>query len=247
VILIAFLHFVTFLPCVVTMKNKFITSLMAAALTFSSMHGTDSSAQQSQWDNVATLVASWNDGFMGLPIDANINDTVIGLTLLDVQIDRSNGGNLDWGTHSPWIDLNLDISSGLMNEFSANWDLIQQAESALNKQYPNLSWAEIAEKPEGAALNELYNTNYQLGIKMNAERAGRIAPLLNALEAFYGERTSSYDCRLTVSMYGSIWRLESEGARWQTTRPENERAEKLAAYQQEMNAFGQFLKANLNQ
>ena len=68
--------------------------------------------------------------------------------------------------------------------------------------------------------------------------------LMDYLAAFYQDRYVSYDCRLIVRPLGHEGksRLESQGADCQEVMPLDIRAEKLAAYQAEMQAFTHFLK-----
>jgi hypothetical protein len=235
-----------FTICVVTMKNKFITGLFTLLLAFSSVYGTDSLTKEERWDNMTTLVASWTDG-LGLPIDDGIKDTVIAVNLLDIPTTGSCEGHLHWGTNSPWVELDLSTSQELIEELEANKQLIETARLTLQEQHPDLSWDELYQMPVIEPLHKLFRERYKIIVKIEAETLARVTPLLNSLAAFYETHSCSYDCKLTLVWYGSTWcRLESEGARWQNTKPDQERAEKLATYQQEMNAFTQFLKANLN-
>lgn len=68
--------------------------------------------------------------------------------------------------------------------------------------------------------------------------------LLDYLAAFYQDRSVPYDCRLIVRPTGTDGksRLESQGADCQEVMHLDIRAQKLAAYQDEMQAFTQFLK-----
>jgi hypothetical protein len=67
--------------------------------------------------------------------------------------------------------------------------------------------------------------------------------LVHYLDAFYKHRAIAYESHLVMIPYAmGMSRLESQGANYQDTIPEAIRAQKLRAYQEEMQAFADFLK-----
>lgn len=163
-----------------------------------------------------------------MPIDKGIIDIVTSLNALNCHTTASCEGHLSWGCANPWIDIDSqkDISD-LEEECSQLYQKITEEESNLTDEEESILWKKYHQLTAKAS---------QPGLK---ERL-KLATLLNE---FYKNHQASWDTQLNINNLGlSTSRLESNGAQLQDIRSKKERAEKLKAYQKEMQAFGEFLQ-----
>ena len=68
-----------------------------------------------------------------------------------------------------------------------------------------------------------------------------MAPLRELIIAFYAKHPLHPDTILALSGNFETFELSSLGGEWQVIRDENEKLQKLHAYQKEMNAFADYL------
>lgn len=178
------------------------------------------------WEEMTNLCKRIGDR-LGMPVDPHILETVAVLNLLDIVTTASCGGHEDHGTFAPYIDIKAQDG--------------QEAEQAEQK-----AWRESEQLREQGTSREAFGAaralvwplqrqaqTYQLDIRTR---------LLGYLDAFYIQHSASVDQRLVLHYLGYQTRLESQGAGLQTGRTEEERAQKLKVYQEEMASFSAFLK-----
>lgn len=165
----------------------------------------------------------------GRPIDEGILETVVVLNLLGIHTCASCEGHLQRGFDAPWID--IQDPDGEENEKA-----IRKALSHYDEQVK----ANILSPAE---LGQLYAHIIQLRQKSDEKYLGERYKLMGYLVRFYENRHSSYERTLIIRHRGggSGW-LESQGAYFQRIASAEQRAQKLAEYQEEMQAFTAFLK-----
>lgn len=159
------------------------------------------------WRDVAGAPAAIADA-LGRPIDPGIRETVIALNALGMSTVASCEGHLDHGLAAPWIVVGDPTAM----------PYAQQAAGLLREG-----------KREQA--EESHMTAKRLNL---AQR--RV--LLDLLDAFYAGRTVAAARRLIINPaeWSGIARLISQGADLQEIATPEERAQKLAEYQDEMRA-----------
>ncbi len=180
--------------------------------------------KQEQWDAAWAEATTITDA-LGRHIDPGIFETVVVLRLLGFTTEQSCEGHMDHGRSFPWVTITsqADYQEALV--------LFKQGDT-LRKE---------GRKEEAYALYAKARTARNIADEQHAQET---AKMLAYLEAFYASRPLSYDRHLIV--YGSTLNtdvLESQGASIQTARSEEQRQQYLQAYQEEMQAFTQFLKA----
>jgi len=150
---------------------------------------------------------------LGTPIDEKILETVVALNVLGVCTSQSCEGHLDHGRPYPWITFTTALAETL-------------------KQSANV----VAETDYAAA--------HHLKRQVEALHAHDQQKVLGYLALFYAQRQVPYDQLLIVySRIPGTSRLECQGGITQVLQPAERQAQKLVAYQQEMQAFAAFLKA----
>lgn len=165
---------------------------------------------------------------LGKPIDPGILETVVALNALHIHTTASCEGHLHWGTGAPWVD----IAAPNMDEED------RKAGEAMNHARAQREAGVLDEEAIRTLLEKAQDRLTQVRKKHLAERQ----KLLGYLADFYAERLCPYDQRLI--MYGAAGRtrLESQGVGLLPLLSEEERMEKLHAYQQEMREFTSYLK-----
>lgn len=197
-----------------------------------------------RWDQLAEEVNLWVDG-VGGTIDKGIKDTVIVLNLLGLTTRQSCEGHFDWGCPYPWVDfvINQPEAEILAMQFDQIFinDFFESL-MELRSKYPGFTDEEIYKTPEGQQLLPLYN---QLGILTSQyDDIARVEmkPLLDLIDQFYENRDVEAHQKLVIEFSGiGLTRLESQGWDEQEKRVGSEREKYLKLYQQEMQAFTEFL------
>jgi hypothetical protein len=184
--------------------------------------------KEQRWQAIADELTQTRDK-LGKGIDAGIFETVLVLNALDIPTNASCEGHLEWGTCAPWVDVvskhpltHISIAK-LMTEAMRECDQGGKTSAEEKALFQNIH----------AQRREIKTHHIQIRQK-----------LMSYLAVFYQDRTISYDHRLIVRPLGTDGksRLESQGADCQEVMPAHIRAQKLAVYQDEMQAFTQFLK-----
>jgi hypothetical protein len=154
---------------------------------------------------------------LDMPIDSGILGTVVAFNACDIHTTGSCEGHLDWGAPYPWIDI---------GSRDARVNVIEQQIAVL------LSEGKRGSQEIGLLYLELKRIHYQEEMK-----------LMEALESFYRTQPLDYDRHLMlIHITRGGCRVRSQGADTQEFRSAEERASKLQEYQDEMHAFGNFLK-----
>jgi hypothetical protein len=181
-----------------------------------------------RWQEIADELSRTRDK-LGKEIDAGIFETVLVLNALDIPTFASCEGHLEWGTCAPWVDV---ASKHPVTHISIA-KLTTEAKQECDK--GGKTAAEIH------ALFDRIDAQHR---EIKAHHIQIRQKLMSYLAAFYQNRHIPYDYRLFVRPLGHEGksRLESQGADCQEVMPLDIRAEKLAAYQTEMQAFTAFLK-----
>ena len=180
------------------------------------------------WQETAERISRTVDK-LGLPVDKGIKETVIVLNALGISTRASCEGHLDSGTCAPWVDIassdpRADVSIVKLSEEA-------QQECNRNKKTEQEIRAIFAEVHKARRAVKAYH--------MEERRM-----LMAYLAEFYENRRVPYDHRLIIRPLGTDGksRLESQGADCQEVADLEEKAQKLAEYQEEMRDFTAFLK-----
>src|SRR5947209_1480817 len=166
---------------------------------------------------------------LGMPIDKGILDAVIVLNLLGVTTRQSCEGHLDRGDCAPWISFTTLEATPMYKQAAQEHDRAMCISKEKKYTYEE--------------LQGLFAPARELRSRADALHAFGQRKVLSLLEVFYSERYISHDCMLVVySRVPGSSILESQGAKLQIIREEDEKAVKLCVYQQEMQHFARFLK-----
>jgi hypothetical protein len=191
------------------------------------MHERKKKSQEQCWQEAASKVASITDA-LGMPIDEGIREMVIALNVLGIQTLASCEGHGDHGVASPWVDIGARDARPFAQKAFLKQQAVEQA------------------REQGVSLEQrrpLMDEAEQATLAVKRLHVPERLQLVRYLDAFYKLRPITYESHLVIIPYAmGISRLESQGADYQDTLPEAIRAQKLRAYQEEMQAFAAFLK-----
>lgn len=222
------------------MRKIFLLSIATLLLFSGEVFG--ELTKQEQWQQLAQEVDTWTDG-MGLPIDSEIKETVIVLNLLGIVTSQSCEGHLDWGLCHPWVDFDKKIDEVESIALSALQKKTDAMYRSIEMNYPDITWPERFQLPEGQELIPFLEERNALYSKHEKLKQTQAETLYLLLEQFYENRTTSYDRMLILNFpTRDSFRIQSNGATRQIIRSESQREEKLAEYQDEMAQFTTFLK-----
>lgn len=196
----------------------------------------DRASQELKWQAMEEEVSQWGDG-MGLGLDEGVKETVAALNLLGFVTRQSCEGHMDWGRDHPWIDfpLNTDLieMSEECNRLMAIW---HEEEDKLDKE--QLHDEDFNTSPETYNFRVARDTLFAYIKEYDRVRTKIDHSLHPYLEKFYQNHFVSYDAMLIIESDN----LTNRGSAFQIFRTESEREQKLLIYQNEMKAFGAFLK-----
>lgn len=185
-------------------------------------------ASNEKWQEISQRVTRMVDA-LGQPIDAGIRDTVIVLNFLGINTLASCEGHLDHGTGAPWVDIGSSDARPLAKIAMRK---LQEVDMARQQGIPPEERQALMQEAEQAklAVKHLHLTERQ--------------KMMQYLDQFYARRLVSYDRRLIINPaeWTGVSRLESQGSDLQCIADPDEKARKLAEYQDEMRAFTEFLK-----
>lgn len=183
--------------------------------------------KQQQWQETVKQFSRTIDK-LGRPVDVGILEAVAALNLLGIRTTASCEGHLDHGTYAPWVDIGAEEEPNERDKERAAFE-----EARRQSERNTLSEEDIRRLFTEA--RELQHQNARKHIELQRKAVAY-------LTAFYEERHVPYDQQLIIQ--GSYFRarIESQGATIQQILSPEERAERLSIYQQEMQAFTQFLK-----
>jgi hypothetical protein len=232
-------------------KNLFIffcilAGFLAPALHASKTHPT----KQEQWDAMAADVDRWIDP-TGCTVDDEIKEIVIALNLSGIKTTASCEGHLDHGEPFPWVDIAIDMREAekIEQEMSYNEEQIKNEEELLARKFPRLSELDRVNLPEAANLRKLFDKQWLMYDSIQKVLAKGLGPLNELLCQFYKHHRTSYDNMLIVPCNSlnptpsmTLIRFYSIGGKRQCIRTPKEQRLNLAAYQEEMRAFANFLK-----
>lgn len=156
-----------------------------------------------------------------MPIDPGIFEAVVALNALGIHTTQSCEGHLDRGTFAPWIEFEADEIQGLSRQL-----------------------ARVRQKYR-SEHDEIIISEEETAIRQNAaiKQLATYSHVLSFLEAFYATRNTAYDSRLIIISPSAMRsRIINQGADFQRFLSLPQRQERLQAYQQEIQAFGAFLK-----
>jgi len=176
-----------------------------------------------RWHEIAVEFMHVTDA-RGCNIDPGIFETVVALNALGIHTSASCEGHLDHGIAAPWIDIeNLQA-----------YPFARMANQHMYKsqQGPPLVRQVILAEAEQKRLTAK---------RLHTLERQKLVPYL---DRFYARRSTSYEDRLTINQaeWCGTLRLESQGADCQDVLTEEERSQKLIAYQREMHLFQLFLQ-----
>jgi hypothetical protein len=154
---------------------------------------------------------------IGTPLDKGILDTVVALNVVGMNTTASCEGHMDHGVAYPWIDVSHVDADGL-------------AQTICQLLYKG--------KREDKETKQLQYQHRMVLLQAEQE-------LIGLLNAFYQHHPFDYDRHLSIWRFSNgMPRLQSHGAEYQQFRDPTERLAMLQEYQQEMQAFAEYLKEN---
>ena len=158
---------------------------------------------------------------LGLPIDECILEVVVALNACGLPTAASCAGHLDHGEGAPWIMIEPPAVAGLRAQITI-----------LQALHTPGQWSPVVEE-----MVHLAATARTLQQEPRRTLAGHV-------RQFYQQRVTDQDSRLRLMHREWLGRTElsPSGINRQRRRAPAERAAKLAVYQEEMQAFGAFLK-----
>ncbi len=171
----------------------------------------EKSEKEKHWQKIIAKVETITDK-LGKPIDEGIKESIIALTVFDINTDQSCEGHLDHGLPSPWISFDA----------KENEELWKKLKEVTKKE----------DKEEDAQIRMVIHKNEI------AERK----KLMPFLDEFYMDRHVPYDRGLIItsarrntleSQGAGILEVESD---------KSKKRIKMQEYQEEMKAFTDFLK-----
>ncbi len=174
--------------------------------------------KEKRWEELGLEVDNITDR-LGKKIDGGIKETVIGLNVFDIPTTQSCEGHEKWGTGGPYIDVESTGNKELDKKFH---QLIESDDKS-----------ETGEEELDRVRSELKRNNL-------IERK-KLAVLL---QEFYQLRNSPFETRLIIRPYAlGRSRLESQGVEFQEIEENiEEKKQRLKSFQEEMQAFQDFLK-----
>lgn len=175
-----------------------------------------------KWNNLEEKFKHVTDR-LGMPIDDGILETVVALNALGVLTSASCEGHTKHGLPYPWIDiLRVELEKLLPEKETSEIKKLQIKLMKLQTKYYRAKKAyKTAEKTRNA--------------KIVSEKK-----IFDLLAAFYEKRVVSYDRIIILSYDG---RIQSQGGDFAELLPPEQRLQKLHEYQEEMQAFTDFLKS----
>lgn len=227
-------------------RIAFVISLLASVpfyateqVTAATTQTNDYAAKKQRWDEMAREVDTWADA-LGMPIDADIKDTIIVLNLLGFKTDQSCGGHFAWGRLYPWISFaTYDAEEQLLlNQAQELSCKIDETEKAVIARHPELSVSEALQlELSDESSVEAYHVRNAAWDKFQKYRKLRMAPIYNLLMEFYKDGANP-DTMITCEC---VYDIASVGGSWQSIRDDATKAAKLKEYQAEMRRFTGFL------
>jgi hypothetical protein len=183
---------------------------------------TVSSERQAVWEQTREAVEKIAD------LDAGITETVIVFHVLGINTNSSCEGHAERGRGAPWVGIAAVPTADLVQLEARHRRVIHEIEK-LDIKHPD--------------RYDLAGQSVEIGHKIKRMHAKEIVKVVPYLEAFYAQRIVPFDRRLILSIFGEGWcMVMSQGAELQDTRSFDERRQKLAEYQQEMQDFTAYLK-----
>jgi hypothetical protein len=198
--------------------------------------------KQELWDAKSAEVNQWTDR-RGTPIDEEIKDTIIALNLMGITTRSSCGGHLEHGYSYPFVDIQI-ATSKLYKMNLKYFDIQEQMKNellSLKTKFPNLSYNDIFDLPEGENLRNLTDKRKVLEMSIRQIEIKNLEPLTKLINQFYKNHKISYENMLIVTN-DSRFSLRSIGADRQVIRSQKRRLRYLNDYREEMKAFTNFLK-----
>ncbi len=169
-----------------------------------------------QWEEMQKTIETIK-GNLGNPVGKQVEDAVIGLNLLGTRTFMSGEGRMgDFRRPTaPFVDVESPEAPGL------------------NKEYENQNGDVGYNEIEADEIRKIIS-------QKNLETRSK---LMSLLDEFYKGRQVSYDTVLTIeSSKDNASHITNQGAHLQEINDDDTRKKNLARYQEEMKAFGKFLK-----
>jgi hypothetical protein len=166
----------------------------------------------------------------GMPVDPGIADTVVLLNLFEIRTVMSCEGHIDRGA-APWVYIEDEGARALEAQVER---VVAKAREGISRETECMTDEEMA----------LFEQVRESSLAVKQHQMQHQLKLFDLLAAFYADRHVPFDQQLYVRPYhNGASRLESHGAAMQDAVSQAVRYQRLLAYQQEMQAFTDFLKA----
>lgn len=161
----------------------------------------------------------------GTPIDEKVFETVVGLNLNGVKTNASDEGHAEFLHAYPWIQFSMPDDRELAQ-------LVDELDARTDELY--------ASDPEQAELGRLMEEYVTRKEALDTGRGKVFQQVVTLLSAFYfGKQIEDWGKILSIN--APEWMIEPNAASTQPAAEEEQRRQRLAAFQAEMQAFGRFL------
>lgn len=188
--------------------------------------------KQNKWNQMSSEIDTITDA-LGLPIDANIKETVIVLNLLGFATNGSCEGHLNWGTMAPWVDLCLGSYRSNPIFFAKQQEYYEMIECR----------SELMNEPLNDTTCEFWRKSHLIEAEIHILANKHFDKIRELLVEFYKNRIIDHDSILYLENGCNFgYRLTTIGHKWQVNLNEKNRQKQLTKYQKEMHDFTEFLK-----
>jgi len=164
---------------------------------------------------------------LGMPIDEGVMLVVAALNMHEIATIQSCEGHLEWGYAYPWVEF--------QSAESALIDSLHEQEIAIQIEIEGMAQDQVPE--------ERFTSMHALSERIETLVSQSMLKPVALLEQFYAQREEKIgDERLIAIGFGNGGRIQPQGGCLQAARSVEDRKYKLAAYQQEMQRFGEFVR-----
>ena len=217
------------------MKKFLVLFLLPFCVFFAKIPSGCTEAQGKKWQEMEIFVDKLIDG-CGKPVDAKIKEMVIILNLFDIETSQSCEGHLRWGHPFPWVDIR---ARSQIQKLEKEREVILDELTVMDKEIMQLQGTipqyDIEELNIKIARKR--QENWKLAELIDQCIAAQENKLWDLLDEFYGKRDSFKEGALVIQE-GCLLPL---GGCWQNRYNDEKKIENLIRYQQEMDAFKEFL------
>jgi hypothetical protein len=161
---------------------------------------------------------------LGTLIDQKILSLVVALNALGLETLQSCEGHIEYGTYAPWVSFNVPSAAGYKAK------VLEIADRHADEDRPRYSAEECGEL-------------YRLADMQKKSIAQARIAVDRYIDLFYAEhKPMKPESKIVVRDGADFFLIEAQGSAKQQERRKDARKRHLALYQQEFQAFADFLK-----